>query len=246
MADACCIQEPQGTVAFRTPFLEIERVIGRATKAPIRLHGKGRTRKAMSKGGSGELGRSIDNRRRWRVRLLRHVGRRGLGLVYRSKFGGAQFGWRKRLPQFQPDIPCPLSQDLGKLLAPRSVRVPAIHLLLLIFIGEHCFKRAAMQVQGKDIRSRKPWGGKGADKQLIDHPIAFGANSRIGGCSRMGRDDQAHFGSGWCQGHGRTIVERALHATFCMRADRIWSTPQLRLHPFQIKQVVGPTSHDHA
>jgi hypothetical protein len=62
----------------------------------------------------------------------------------------------------------------------------------------------------------------------------------------MRRDDQAHLGSSWRQGHRRAIVERALHAAFGVRADLIGSTPQSRLHLLQIEQMVGPTSHDYA
>jgi hypothetical protein len=62
----------------------------------------------------------------------------------------------------------------------------------------------------------------------------------------MARDEQTHFGPSRCQGHGRTVIERALHAAFGVCADVIWSLPQPRLHLLQIEQVVGPTSHDHA
>src|SRR5205807_1963293 len=44
----------------------------------------------------------------------------------------------------------------------------------------------------------------------------------------------------------RTVIERALHAAFGVCADVIWSLLQPRLHLFQIEQVVGPTSYDHA
>lgn len=57
-----------------------------------------------------------------------------------SKFGCAQFRLREVLPQFQPDIPCPLRQDLSEFLAPRSTRIPAIRVLLLVFVGQHGFK----------------------------------------------------------------------------------------------------------
>ncbi|EFH85162.1 hypothetical protein [Ktedonobacter racemifer] len=70
------------------------------------------------------------------------------------------------MPQFQSDIPYPLCQELGKLLAPRRVRVPAICVLLFIFIGQHRLKRATMQIQVKGVRSRKRRGGKGTHKEF--------------------------------------------------------------------------------
>lgn len=71
--------------------------------------------------------------------------------------------------------------------------------------------------------------------EFIDHPIAFGANGGLSGCSRMRRDNQTHQGPGWRQGHGCTVIQRTLHAAFWMGADLIWSTLQSRLYLFQVE-----------
>ncbi len=122
MTNACGIQDPQGTIVLGTPFLWIERMVGRAAQCPIRLRSKRGAGKAMSKGGMGELRRSI--RCRWGeltesfafYRLHRLVCANRLSSMGRSKFGCTQFRWGERLPQLQTEIPYPLGKDLGKLL----------------------------------------------------------------------------------------------------------------------------------
>lgn len=98
MADACGIQEPEGTIAFGTSFLQIEGMIGRATQRPIWLWSKCRARKTMGKGGPGPLWRAIRDHRRRYFRGFRHGGRGNLGLSRGSEFGGAKFGWSELLP----------------------------------------------------------------------------------------------------------------------------------------------------
>ena len=63
MANARGVQHPQGAVAFGAPLLGIEGMIGGTTQRPIWLECERRTRKAMSKGWTGPLGRSIHCRR---------------------------------------------------------------------------------------------------------------------------------------------------------------------------------------
>ena len=99
-----------------------------------------------------------------------------------------------------------------------SVRVPPIRVLLVVFIRQHRLKRATMQVEVKHIRSGKRRGGKRADKQFVDDPVSFDADCRRRGGGPMRRHHHTHFGSGWRQGNGRTIVERSCHPTFRMRA----------------------------
>jgi hypothetical protein len=59
---------------------------------------------------------------------------------------------------------CPSSRIRAKLLAARCMGVPSIHVLLYVLIGEHRFKRPAMQVEVEHIRSGKRRLGKRADK----------------------------------------------------------------------------------
>lgn len=193
MTNACSIQDPQGAVTLGTPFLRIQGMIGRTAQRAIGLRSKCGTRETMRKRGTCELRWARDDCRRGRSRWLRLVGRRSFGLKGRSKFGRAQVRRGKRLPQFQPDIPCPLRQDLGKLLAERACASTSDLRLAL-----HLHRPAPSQtsheclVQVKDIRSRKRRGGKGAHKEFVDHPVAEGTNSGVRGCPRMGRDDQTH------------------------------------------------------
>jgi len=61
----------------------------------------------------------------------------------------------------------------------------------------------------------------------------------------MSGDHQAHFGSGWRQGNRWAIVECSGHPTFRVMADLGWGTGQHLLNNIQIKEMIGPTSHDH-
>jgi hypothetical protein len=88
MTDTSSVQDPQGTISLRTPFLWIERVISRTTQCPISLRGKSGARKAMGKGRTCPLGRAISD---WKRLLLLRMGRlKGRHLRCWSKFGGAQ------------------------------------------------------------------------------------------------------------------------------------------------------------
>jgi hypothetical protein len=235
MADACSIQDPQGAITLGTPFLGIKRVVRRATQGPIRLRSKRRTGKAMGKGGTCELRRAIGNRRRGRLRCFRLVGRGSFDFESRGKLGRAQFGWRELLPQFKSKVPNPLSKDLGKLLTAGGMRVPSVGFLLVIFIGKHCLKRPAMQVEVKHIRSGKCQGGKCTDKQFVDRAVPLDADCWRRGGGIMCRDDHTHFWSGWGQGNGWAIVQGSHHPAFRMGAYVVWSTEKARFHDVQIQ-----------
>ncbi len=58
----------------------------------------------------------------------------------------------------------------------------------------------------------------------------------------MRRNDQAHLGSRRRQGHGRAIVERALHVTLWMGAHVIWGTKKSLLDHWKLQQMGGATS----
>ncbi len=45
----------------------------------------------------------------------------------------------------------PIGPGFEQFLAPRGMRVPAIHLLLLVLVSQHGLKRATVQVQVKHI-----------------------------------------------------------------------------------------------
>jgi hypothetical protein len=86
------------------------------------------------------LGRAIDDRRRGLFRGSRLFLRDSFSLKGWSKSGDAQLCGRELLPQFQPDIPYPLREDLAKLLAAWGMRVPPIRILLGVFIRKDGLK----------------------------------------------------------------------------------------------------------
>ena len=90
MANTRSIQDPQGTIALGTPFLGIQRMIGRATQGSIWLRRKRGAGKAMSKRGTCPLGRTIDDHRRGLFSRDGLDGRSGLSLQCGSKCGDAQ------------------------------------------------------------------------------------------------------------------------------------------------------------
>ncbi len=105
----------------------------------------------MGKGGTGPLRWPIDDGRQGCFRRFRLISQGGFDFLRKSKFGRTQLRWREMLSQFSSKVPNPLSQNLSKLLTTGGMGVPAIHLLLLVFISQHGLERAAMQVQIKHI-----------------------------------------------------------------------------------------------
>jgi hypothetical protein len=74
------------------------------------------------------------------------------------------------------------------------MRIPAIRVLLIVFVCQRGLKRAAIQVEIQHIRGRKRGKRKSADKEFVDGPIPLDANGRGRFRSRVGGDDQAHGG----------------------------------------------------
>jgi hypothetical protein len=64
MTNARSIQDPQGAITLRTPFLRIQWMVGRTAQRPIWLWSKSGAGKAVGKGGTSPLGRAIVNVRR--------------------------------------------------------------------------------------------------------------------------------------------------------------------------------------
>jgi hypothetical protein len=100
--------------------------------------------------------------------------------------------------------------------------VPAIRVLLDIFIGQYDLKRSAMQVEVEYIQRAKSGTGKRADKELVDHVVPLDTDYRRRGGGTMRSYNHVHLGSSWCQRDGWTIVERSRHATFRMSTHLIW------------------------
>src|SRR6266699_3068230 len=116
----------ESAIVLGTPLLEIQRMVRRTTQGSIWLQSKRGTGKAMRKRDPCTFGRTINIRRYERFRQFRRVDRGSFGIACGGELGAAKRGTRELLPQFQPDIPNPLCQDLSKFLAPRGMRVPSI------------------------------------------------------------------------------------------------------------------------
>jgi hypothetical protein len=58
------------------------------------------------------------------------------------------------------------------------MRAPTIGVLFAIFISQHRFKRAAMQIQIQHIFGRERWSGKRGDEEFRDCPGALHADWR--------------------------------------------------------------------
>lgn len=76
------------------------------------------------------------------------------------------------MTQFQPQVPHPLRDDLPGVLSSRRVTTPAIGILLLVFIGEHWFKGATMQIQCHHIGGGEPVLRELGEKEFVDHAPA--------------------------------------------------------------------------
>src|SRR6266568_1436989 len=150
------------------------------------------------------------------------------------------------LPQFQAEVPDPLREDLAKLLAARHMGVPAIRILLRVFISKHHLKRSPVQVEVEDIRVGKRRRWKGADKELVDGTVTLNADFRGRGGGDMGSHHQVHLGSGWCQGNGWAIVECARYPAFWMGTHLIRCMRKCLLDHLQIQETVVTTSGNHA
>ena len=151
MADPRNIQDPQGAITLGAPFLGIQWMVGRTTERPIGLQGKRGAGKAMGKGRACPLGRSIHHRRRWlressRLACLSRFDSPGCG-----KFGCVLLGRRELLPQFQTEVPYPLTQDLPEFLPIGGVGTPTVGIWLAVFISQNGLKRSAMEREVEHI-----------------------------------------------------------------------------------------------
>ncbi len=52
----------------------------------------------------------------------------------RSKLGDAQGRWFQLMPQFQPEVPNPLRDQLPALLSPGRMAAPPVRVLLFVFV----------------------------------------------------------------------------------------------------------------
>jgi hypothetical protein len=142
------------------------------------------------------------------------------------------------LSEFQAKVPDPLAHDLPKFLPTRGVRAPAIRILLHIFIGEHGFKRPAMQIQVQHIFGGKSGSGQPGDEQLEDDAITLLPDLLGRGCGGMAGNNQSNSRSACREGNVWAIVKGTQGSTFRMGTNLDGRTRQNRLNFCQIQERI--------
>jgi hypothetical protein len=86
---------------------------------------------------------------------------------------------RERLPQFQAQVPHPTSPRFEQTAFPQGVcEYQRSDSCSSSSSASTVSARAALEVQIQHIRGGKRWGGKGADKELVDDPVPLDADAR--------------------------------------------------------------------
>ena len=125
----------------------------------------------------------------------------------RSKFRRTHRCGVQRMPQCEPDIPDPLSENEPEFLAPGGLRTPTVRILFFVFISQHGFKRSAMQVQSNHIgRSERAWW-QGRVEQLVDALTTGGADLHRSFRRRPCSDDDPCTWSRWRKSEIREVEE---------------------------------------
>jgi hypothetical protein len=88
------------------------------------------------------------------------------------------------------------------------MRHPAMGILFLIFIGEHGFEGASMQVEIKYVGGRESVRGDSGKELLIDHAVVHCPDGRWGGSGQTRRQEHTHPRPAGREGNIQTIVER--------------------------------------
>src|SRR6266566_7072116 len=94
--------------------------------------------------------------------------------------------------------------------------------LLQVFIGQGVFKRAAMQIQGHHIGSRKGALRQTGQKKFVDHAGAGHADPTLTGRCRMRGDHDPAGLLRRTESQVRTVVEGTADPTFWMLEVLIW------------------------
>ena len=124
-ANARSIHHAQAPIDFSTPLMSRERLPCWAPQRSIGLESKILTSEATGLPGGTHLWRSITG------------GRSGVWLrrgKSRGKLGCANWGSQQLMPQFEPQIPDPLRDQLPAPLSPGRMTAPPIRILLDIFV----------------------------------------------------------------------------------------------------------------
>jgi hypothetical protein len=117
------------------------------------------------------------------------------------------------MAQFQAEVPYPLADELPCLLTRCGIAGPPVRVLLLVFVRQSVFKRAAMQIQRHDITGSKRALGELCHEEFIDHTRTGDPYSTLGDPSRMRCHDDAAPHPLRPQRQIRTVVEGTHHPT---------------------------------
>src|SRR5579883_650021 len=227
--DPGLVDDAQAAAPFEPPFLGKKLLVRWATHGSI-----WREHKIVSRVVSSFPGSSDDRR---------HVTlHRGLACLRdaesRSELSGAQGLRLEMMSQFQAEIPYPLGDQLPALLSPGRMTTPSIRIDLLIFIGEHRLKSAAMQIQFNNIAGGKRVLRQVREEQFVDHSFSCDATGTLlFACRMRGHDDAIELAIGpdrdlW------TVVEAAHHLTFGSLLHLIGGQVQTRLNERMIKEAI--------
>jgi hypothetical protein len=142
------------------------------------------------------------------------------------------------MAQLQTDVPHPLGENLPEFLSRRSVRDPAIRILLLVFIAEHGLECTSMQVESNNIGRGESTLRQSREEEFIDYTVSCHPNWSRVLSRRMGSDDDSHPKRCPSQGDIGTVEESAAGSRFRMGGHFIRRLSQASLYLRKIEQVI--------
>jgi nitrogen fixation protein len=146
------------------------------------------------------------------------------------------------MPQFQPEVPDPLTHDAPYLLPVRCVAAPSVRVLLIIFIREQRLERPTVQIQFDHIAGGKCLLREVGKEQFVDDACPRDSNGTFLLGGRMGSHDHAAQHARWPHWDLGTIVETSYHLTFRTLLELIMWQMQPSLNQRMIKHVVLTTA----
>src|SRR5437588_6512931 len=156
----------------------------------------------------------------------------------RSKFRRAHRSWFQLMPQFQPEVPHPLTHRLPALLSPGRMAAPSVGIDLLVFIRERRLKGPTMQVQLDHIAGSEGVLREVREEQFVDDSCACHPNRTLFLPCGMGGHN---YTAGHAIGSHRNlwaIVEAAHHLTFWSLLELIGRQVQSGRDARMVEQLV--------